>query len=248
MRNYESPRYRGVLACCRYAFMPNKLQYCGGDRNRLIFDYTAHAEYSPALNTALREFETLYPYLKLIAESNRIADIFDARVVEAYWVGNDLLKNIQMKNFYRHFVDGLRLKRKIKPAQFEKIAGKIPRGAVPHHSFHVFNIWQRTGHLPVPHTVETMDNCRIGWGQITKVGDNELELFAPRLRLEKGKLILSEPEKRKIVYKMLDQSFIANPVIGEWISFHWGWACDRLTELSVTNLRKYTERNLALAN
>ena len=238
----------GILACCRYAFMPNKLQYCGGDRNRLIFDYTAHAEYSPTLNAALGEFETLCPYLKLIASANKIADIFDARVVEAYWIGNDLLRNVQMKKIYNHFVDGLHLKRKIKLGQFEKIVGKIPRGALPHHSFHVFNIWQRTGHLPIAHTIETMDNCRIGWGKIIKVGKNELEVSAPGLKLEGGKLILSEPENRKVIYKMLGQSFVTDPAIGEWVSFHWGWVCDRLTEINVANLKKYTEYSLALAN
>ena len=41
-----------------------------------------------------RGFEGAYPYLELIASENGIADPLDARVVEAYWLGNDLLEHV----------------------------------------------------------------------------------------------------------------------------------------------------------
>lgn len=244
--------------CAKYAFMPNKLQYCGGDQNAALFELTVTNDSHSSLNNALREFETLYPYLKLIAQANKIKDPFDYRVVEAYWLGNDLLKNVQMKGLYNHFVDHLHLKKKLTPRQFELTVGKIPAGALPHHSFHVFNVWLRTGKVAVEHTVETMDQCRISWGKIKSVGDHELEVESPRLIITdnvgtahgavRPKIKFSPPQTKKIIHKMLDESFIKNPQVGDWISFHWGWACDKLTEQQVKNLEKYTFHNLNIAN
>ena len=31
----------GTILFARYAFMPNRLNYCGGDDNKAIFDYCA---------------------------------------------------------------------------------------------------------------------------------------------------------------------------------------------------------------
>jgi len=233
--------------CAKYAFMPNKLQYCGGDQNSALFELTVTNDSHSSLNHALTEFETLYPYLKLIAKSNNIRDPFDYRVVEAYWIGNDLLKNVKMKGLYNHFVDHLHLKKKLTSRQFELMVGKIPAGALPHHSFHVFNIWLRTGKAAMAHTVETMDQCRISWGKIVKIKDSELVVNSPCLTLDNYQLQITNYELQNIVYKMLDESFIKNPQIGDWISFHWGWACDKLTKAQVKNLEKYTLHNLKLA-
>ena len=35
---------------------------------------------------------------------------------------------------------------------------------------------------------------------------------------------------------------------GDWVSMHWEWICDRLTEPQVARLRRYTERHLAIVN
>lgn len=248
MLNQDKNLNKGLLLCSRYAFMPNKLEYCGGDQNSTLFEVTALGNNLPILDKVLQEFQTLYPYLKLIAKANNIADPFDIRVVEAYWIGNNLLANIPLRRLYNHFVDGLNLKKKMKLDQFEKIMVKIPKGALPHHSFHVFNIWIRTGHAAIMHTLNTMDQCRIGWGKIIKVGDSELEIITPLLAFENEELILSQPQTKKVKYKMLGETFIKKPQPGDWVSYHWDWACDKLNETQVKNLEKYTLHNLAVAN
>ena len=167
--NFQNKQFDGALLAARYAFMPNKLRYCGGDSNSELFEYAAANQSDAGLQAMLEEFETMFPYLRLIAEANHIADPFNYKVVEAYWIGNELLENISMQNFYRYLVDEQKLKKKFKPAVLEKVFGKIPFGAKPHHSWHVLSIPKRTGHYPVEHTLETMDQCRIGWGKIKNV-------------------------------------------------------------------------------
>ena len=35
---------------------------------------------------------------------------------------------------------------------------------------------------------------------------------------------------------------------GDWVSLHWEWVCDRLTEQQVGCLRSYTQRHLRIVN
>src|SRR3989344_7839767 len=53
----------------------------------------------------------------------------------------------------------------------KKLFGKVKntvmeKGFFPHHTYHVFNIFKRTGKINSSHTIETMDSCRINWGKI----------------------------------------------------------------------------------
>jgi hydrogenase maturation factor len=36
--------------------------------------------------------------------------------------------------------------------------------------------------------------------------------------------------------------------VGDWVSLHWGWACEVLTETQRANLERYARHNLAIAN
>ena len=164
--------HQGLLLCARYALPPNSLHYCGPDKITNLFAYTQEQIADRGLQEILTEFETLYPYLSFIAYENNIHNPFDRRVVEAYWLGNTLLHTVSMSGFFRHFSDALHLKKKITKKDFELLVGKLPAGAIPHHTFHVLNIFTRTGHHTIKHTLETMDNCRIGWGKIIDQNSN----------------------------------------------------------------------------
>lgn len=238
----------GSLLAARYAFMPNKLRYCGGDKNKEIFNYVAHSESDPGLTGLLEEFATMYPYLKMIAEANKIFNPFNYKVVEAYWIGNELLQNVSMKNFYRYMVDDQKLKKKFKPKLMEKVFNKIPYGAKPHHSWHVFNIPKRTGHYPVEHSLETMDDCRIAAGQIKNSISGKMIVDYQPLVFEDNKITLGETKEREVYSEMNDKAFVREPKAGDWVSIHWSWVCDFLTETQVKNLEKWTKYNLVLFN
>src|SRR5262245_51689984 len=96
----SAPSLAGPLRFVRYGFMPNQLRYCGGDDNRTLFDYAIAGEIDGGLTPLLRKFTGALPYLQLIARANGIADPFDDRVVEAYWLGNDLLAGVEARQLY----------------------------------------------------------------------------------------------------------------------------------------------------
>jgi len=245
----------GALLAARYAFMPNKLRYCGGDANSELFHYLNEGESDDGLKGILGEFAAMFPYLKLIADANKIFDPFNYRVVEAYWIGNELLENVSMKDLYRHMVDGQNLKKKFKLDTLEKVFGKLRVGAKPHHSWHVLNIPKSKTHYPVEHTLETMDECRISWGKVKETknqGSNEtagktMIQYKP-LVVEEGRIGLGETIDKEVWSEVNDQAFVGGLKQGDWISTHWGWLCDKLTETQVANLEKWTQHNLNLVN
>jgi hypothetical protein len=228
----------------RYAFMPNKLGYCGSDDNKTLFDYCAAKHTDPGLVVLLRKFEAAYPYLKLIANSNYIPDPFDVRVVEAYWLGNELLEQVGLTQFYDSLRE--RFAEKLNPKTLGYLLSKPPLGARPFHNFHVFDVHSRIG--TPEHSLDTMESCRIGWGRVKKIEAPYLVVEHQPLVLECGKLKLGEPREKKVLRQFNGTGFIANCQVGGCVSFHWDWACEILSPRQVRNLERYTRYHLELAN
>lgn len=238
----------GILRCSRYAFGPNRLHYCGPDANREIFYYIHNKISDPGLENLLKVFRTMYPYLRLIAETNKIKDPFDDRVVEAYWIGNELLETIEKKQLYRHLLEEQKIKKRINGKSFEGVVEKIRQGAVPHHSFHVLDIWKRTGHLNIEHTPETLDSCRISWGTVRQINGPFVTVDTETLLCIDGKLVLSKPAPRKITRTLEANIDIEGLKKDDMVSIHWGVICEIITARQAAILKKYTLKHLELAN
>ncbi len=240
----DAPPLDGMLLFIRYAFMPNRLRYCGGDDNTTLFQHAIAGETDGGVPPLLRKFTGAYPYLALIARANGIADPFDRRVVEAYWIGNALLERVEVRQLY----DSLRARygKQLSGRTLDLVISKAPAGAHPHHSFHVFDVHSRAGELE--HSLDTMDNCRISWGRVTAIDGPVFVVDRPPLLLETGKLALGAAQPARITRQVDDRGFADRAQIGDWLSIHWGWACDVLTDDQVRTLERYTRHHLALAN
>ena len=234
----------GTILFARYAFMPNKLSYCGGDDNEALFEYCVANETDPGLVALLRKFQAAYPYLKLIASSNHIPDPFDARVVEAYWIGNELLDQVDLVQFYNSLRE--RFAKQLDAKTLGHLLSKPPLGARAHHSFHVFDVHSRIG--MIDHSLHTMESCRIGWGRVKEILATHFVVEHQPLVLESGKVKLGDLRDKKVLRELGGAGFISSCQEGDFISFHWDWACNRLSLRQVQNLEKYTEYNLKLAN
>ncbi|MBI5452804.1 hypothetical protein HY945_05055 [Candidatus Gottesmanbacteria bacterium] len=238
----------GLSLCTRYSYPPNSLSLCGPDKQEDLRWYSGSLQADKGTVEILTLFSTLYPYLRLIAEENKISDPFDKRVVEAYWIGNQLLKNIPLIRFARHLSDKLLLRKKMKIAELEKIMEKLVAGGLPYHAFHVTNIYKRTGHLNTPHTVETMDACIINWGKIDMIRNNLVEVTTQSLQIINKKLGFGKSIKRNLMLQGEKDILKSQLKTGNFISYHWGYVCDKLTSLQLHNLMKYTSLALKLAN
>ena len=238
----------GLLRAGRYAFGPNRLHYCGPDANRQILSHIQEEAGDPDLRRLLAAFQTMYPYLLHIAHANEIKDPFNERVVEAYWVGNELLENISQKQFYRHLREGLRLKDRLGGRDFDRLTEKIEQGAVPHHSFHVLDIWKRTGHEEREHTLESMDSCRVSWGTVTQVKGPEVTARVEPLLSAEGKIYLGKSGLKTFQRNLEAEFDIEQLQPGQLVTIHWGVLCEVINPRQAAFLRRYTLRHINLAN
>lgn len=233
----------GAQLFARYAFMPNRLTYCGGDDNKALYDYCIAGVTDPGLIALLHKFSGAMPYLRLIARCNQMRDALHRRVVEAYWLGNELLEGVEARALYDSLRD--RFGRQMKASELKLVLGKAPAGAHPHHSFHVLEVCPRNGW---PHALPFMDSCRISWGQVVSVTGATLTTQVKPLQIVGHNLRLGPPERRVINRQLDGRGFVEHAQAGDWISIHWGWACQVLDATQVGNLERWTEYHLRLVN
>ena len=238
----------GVALCTRYAFGPNRLHLCGPDMNHEVLAYLKAGITDTGLTNIIAKFQTLYPYLQQIASANHIKDPFDHRVVEAYWLGNKLLDAIPAKTFYRHLTNPLHLPRQSSHKAMDRLKNKLAQGALMHHSFHVLNIWRRTGHHDIEHTLDSLDQCIISWGQVTAVAGPILTVTRQPLILHQNKLALGAPITQQIIRPFTATSTFDQIKDNDIISLHWNTPCEIISAYQLTNLKKYTNWSLKLAN
>ena len=161
----------------RYAFPPNELGYCGPDDPDVLLRHATSAG-EPAAEIARRArlFDGAWVYLELIAAAAGIPDPMDARVVEAYWIGNDLLDAVDPEVFLAT------LRRRFAGQLGGPIARRWrsmpPAHALAHHSFQVFAVYPWTGLLAVRSdtALSVLDSCRIRWGTVTGVDGERLRV------------------------------------------------------------------------
>lgn len=239
----------GALLFGRYAFPPNRLGYCGPDDSVALLEYISERKTDRGLLELERRFAGAYPYLQLIAQANGIADPFDMRVVEAYWIGNACLARVTPAAFGQSLSE--RFGDRMSRHTFGWLTGKLELGAQPHHNFHVFDVYTRAGLMndrAAPVLLETMDSCRISWGRVGAVEGAELVVERPALMLTDGRLALSEPLPVRVLRQIDGRGFAEDVQPGAYVSVHWNWACDVLTPGALARLMRSNARALALAN
>ncbi|MGZ8562186.1 MAG: DUF6390 family protein, partial [Candidatus Limnocylindria bacterium] len=178
----------GPVLFARYAYPPNRLGLCGPADAPALHD-GAIAGADRELRELARGFEGAYPYLRLIADENAVSDPLDARVVEAYWLGNELTANVRPRALHRD-IDH-RFRARMTGSDWRWLEEAVGAGSQPVHAFHVLEIFPRAGLLrggagPI---LDTMDACRIRWGTLVSVHGDQLVVNAPRLELVDGALL-----------------------------------------------------------
>ena len=234
----------GTLRFVHYGFMPNRLRYCGGDENRTLFDYGVEGVSDGGLAPLLRRFSGALPYLQLIARANNLADPFDARVVEAYWLGNELLDGVEVRQLYESLLE--RFGKQLEGRTRELVLGKAPAGARPHHSFHVLDVHSRVGELE--NSLETMDACRVSWGRVVRLEGAEAIVERRPLILQAGRLALGPARIERVLRQLEGRGFADDAQAGDWVTLHWGWVCEVIDDRQRRDLERYSLHHLRLAS
>jgi len=229
----------GLKIAALYSFPPGRFGLCGmGEESAHEILAFLKGEKVPNIKEILETFEGSLLYYKLISKENNISNHFDEKVVKAYWIGNELLEKVRI----------LKLREMVaKKLKKPKLAKNLPQISRAHHSFHVLVAGPMKKDLIM--TEGMKDLCKISWGKIIKIEDCKMQIanlmveYQPLLKEKKW--FLGKPTKRRIFWF---KNILPKLKVGDFISFHWDLALEKLTKKEMENLKKYTQLSLELAN
>jgi len=247
----NSPRRSGALLHARYTFMPNNLGYCGPDDRGIILDHLHDSKVTPTLLKKLRAFEAAYPFIELIGKATG-RNAFDYSVSEAYWIGNGLLDTVPTEDFYS-FVHSRLPNRD--PEEVRRVFREAGSAVRPHHTFHVMSTFATSIVADGPSLVnegrrkveEMVDNCRISWGKVKRVGRDTLVIERRPVKLKGGVFTMADPVVGRVKFDREIAPF-GRVKAGDWVSVHWGFACDVITPQQVRNAKRFTDIDVASVN
>jgi Family of unknown function (DUF6390) len=238
----------GPILFARYAYPPNALGYCGPADPAALLGAASEGSDLEEVRQLASRFEGAWPYLELIARCNGIADPLDARVVEAYWIGNALLRAVPASalasSLGRRFEDRA-------GRRFGQLVAAVPAGGLVQHSFHVFAVYPWLGLLRAGMDgppLEVLDRCRIRWGRVEALFGDVVTVRSRGLTFDGSRLALGA-EREERVRRGIDGVGLGDALRpGDNVSLHWDWACDRLSPPALGWLRYCTRRNLDAVN
>jgi hypothetical protein len=228
----------------RFAYPPNALGYCGPDDAQALLEQAGLAAEDDALRAAAVRFEGAWPYLQLIAASNRLPDPLDPRVVEAYWIGNTLLDGVTVRQLGDSVEERFRARA---GRSWERLLAPVPQGARPHHSFHVFGVYPWLGLIRsgvVEQPLHVLDRCRIRWARVEAVLGERAVVRGRPLEWDGQRLVLGAPRPETVVVAAGGLSLAPSLDVGDWCALHWDWVCARLTSPQLAGLRHWTLHTL----
>jgi hypothetical protein len=238
----------GPKLFARYAYPPNELGYCGPNDSGALIESATRAGGTSLLCQLATQFEGAWPYLELIAGCNGIANPLNRRVVEAYWVGNNLTRRVPAMSLAVSLDE--RFARRT-ARNFEPLVSAAFTGGVVQHSFHVFAVYPwlgmlRAGNEGAP--LEILDRCRIRWGRVVELHEDFVTVSSRPLRFEGCRLSLGD-EQLEVVRRSRDGiGFVEDLTPGDAVSLHWDWVCDRLSDIALRWLQGCTRTNLDAVN
>lgn len=238
----------GPARFARFAYPPNSLGLCGPDEHAALLEYGAAGVVDGGLRQLARGFEGAWPYLELIAGANGIDDPLDDRVVEAYWLGNGLLRRVTPELLAPSLEARFR-----RPAgrDWERLRDVVAHAPLPHHGLHVFVVYPWVGLLRTGATdqaLHVLDRCRIRWGTVVSV-DGEHATVRSHLLAWDGHTLGSGPEQTEVATLAQRGYGLAGPVQpGDTVALHWDWVCERLTPARLRWLQRLTQSQLDLVN
>lgn len=234
----------GTRMFARYAYPPNALGYCGPADAAVLLDGATDERIAQHASA----FEGAWAYLELIAAAAQIRDPLDARVVEAYWLGNDLLDEIDPAALMAQLQQSL-------PAQ----AGATWLPGRAHHSYHVFAVYPWVGLLArdvgngAP--LRVLQQCRIRWGEVVAVEGERARIRSQPLVYRDGVLDLGPAREESAAWAVEGHSLLPAPVDGapriapgDQVAMHWDWVCDVLAPAQTAALAARSAEQLARTN
>ncbi|WP_326673869.1 DUF6390 family protein [Streptomyces sp. NBC_01257] len=224
----------GALLFARYAYPPNELGYCGPADAAALLRREATAD----IELRARQFEGAWCYLEYLAEVAGIPDPLDARVVEAYWIGNELLDLVDPAGLVERMTDRFR-------GQLGGTWREAAQRALAHHSFQVFEVYPwapmlRTGGNPT--ALSVLDQCRIRTGVVLRADRHLATVRCRPLSWNGTELITGDWQEETARHSAGGRTLIDGLSPGDRVALHWDWVCDVITDEQARRIEDIEER------
>lgn len=212
----------GAQKFARYAYPPNELGYCGPEGAHAMLAPGAVAE----IERRARHFDGAWTYLEFLAEVIGADDPLSAPVVEAYWIGSDLLDAVDPAALVDH----------LSVAFDGQVGGTWRESATrarAHHSYQVFEVYPWAAMLlrglPPGPAVSVLDRCRIRSGVVSEKDGEWVVVRSRLLTWDDHSLTPSSLQTERARWAVNGQSLLSPPAVGDTVALHWDWVCDLLT-------------------
>ena len=229
----------GPRMFARFAYPPNHLGYCGPEDARALLEQLDDDRADPFLRNTARRFEGAWPYLELIAATNRIADPLAPRVaIDA--VGPAALGDSLEERF-----------RRVAGPRWAQLAAAVPAQVRPHHNFHVFGVYPWVGLVRsgvVDQPLRVLDRCRIRWGTVQAVHGDCAVVSSRPLVWDGRALALGLARPEQVLLRVDGHGLAPDVHSGDRIAMHWNWACGRLSAQQQAELARRTRVTLDVVN
>ncbi|MFD9867203.1 DUF6390 family protein, partial [Streptomyces niveus] len=163
------------------------------------------------------------------------------RVVEAYWIGNDILDRADPHALLARMRD-----------RFRSQSGGTWRDAgdraLAHHSFQVFDVYPWAGLLRAsgnPTALSVLDRCRIRTGVVHAVDGESATVESRPLTWTGTALVPGPPQQESVRWSTGGRSLIPGLAPGDLVALHWDWVCDVVTEPQAARIESTEARQLA---
>jgi hypothetical protein len=220
----------GALRFARYAYPPNELGFCGPPGAREMLDPDAVRD----IERRARQFEGVWSYLQLLADAAGVGDPLHADVVDAYWLGSDLLDAVSPAALVARLEDRFR-------GQVGGTWREAAARARPHHSFQVFEVYPWSAMLragrPSGPAVSILDRCRIRVGRVLAVLDGSVTVTSRPLVWDGATLAEGAAVVEQARWSVDGRSLIDEPEAGQQVALHWDWVCETLGPEQAERLR-----------
>lgn len=213
---------RFSLGCNEAALFPEREEalqkFLGDPPNR---------ELAEKAEEILRQFRILFPYLSLIAGKTGL-DPFSFRVVEAYFIGNELLTEISKEEIEKMV------------SQMYGQAIVLDDGAIPYHNFHLLRVLARVEKEPIPPAL--LNLCMVRMGEVERVDPGQITIKV--WFVEDSNSGVRVVQRKEVIEGR--SVFVENLKPGDRVAVHWQHICEKLNPLQAKHLEKYTIKCLKM--
>jgi hypothetical protein len=234
----------GATQFARYAYPPNELGYCGPAGASVLLEHTTSGNAAAEVARRAPEFDGVWAYLEVIGAAAGLEPLHPL-VVDAYWLGNELLDSVDpqlllgtLNHRFRHQAGGV----------LDRV--RVGLDVLAHHDFHVYAVypWLRLLGKGGDTPRAVLDSCRIRWGRVLAVDGERLTVESRRLECHGTRLFPGDPRPESVRWSAAGMSLHSEPRVGDVVSMHWDWVCERLPPDKAAALAATAARSLQVAN